>query len=221
MTLRPLVWRYPHWWVVAASAMAWGWLLVRSGGDHHRHGLALADWSLMVGAMMLPLVFDHLRVTAARSLWRRRQQAIVGFLCGYAAIALLAGAVVIIAASGLVPHGGAPAGLVAAAFVLAAAWQVSPVKRRALKACHATRPLAPSGWRAHRDCFIYGWTIGARCFVSCAALMVACTIAGHSLAAMAIAAIVAAAERVSRRADGRLTGAVLASVAAVQLVHST
>jgi hypothetical protein len=218
MTLRRFVWRYPHWWVVAASAAAWGWLLLRSGRGHHRHELALVDWSLMVGAMMLPLVFDHLRVTAARSLWRRRQQAIAGFLCGYAAIALLAGALVLAAAGGIVPHGAAPAGLVPAAFVLAAAWQVSSVKRRALKACHATRPLAPSGWRAHRDCFMYGWTIGARCFVSCAALMVACTLAGHSLAAMMIATSLAVAERVSRRADGRLTGAVLVLMAAVQLV---
>jgi len=90
---RRLIWTYPHWWAVAVCAAAWASLFARWASGHHAHGFALADWMLMVGAMMLPLVFDHLRVAAARSLWTRRHRAMAAFLCGYAAVCVLSGIV--------------------------------------------------------------------------------------------------------------------------------
>jgi hypothetical protein len=213
---RRFAWRHPHWWAIALCGSAWGWVVARWWSSGHTHGLALLDWTLMVGAMMVPLVFTHLRVVAARSLWRRRQRAMAGFLCGYVALSLLAGIVVIVlvgAADIVASHLGSPA-LVATGVVLAAAWQVTPVKRRALTACHRTVPLAPRGWRAHGDCVRYGWIVGCHCLVSCAGLMVACVLAGHSLPVMAVAAIVAWRERVGIRPNAWRPTALLAMVIA-------
>ncbi len=219
MRARWFVWRYPHWWAIALCAGAWGWAATRWWEARHVHGLELFDWLLMIGAMMLPLVFAHLRVVAARSLWPRRQHAMAAFLCGYAAILLLAGAAMISVtdAVDVVAQAGSPAAG-ATAFVLAAAWQLSPQKRRALTACHRTVPLAPRGWRADRDCLLYGWTIGRSCLVSCAGLMLACVLAGHSLPVMVVATAVAGTERVSVRADAWTTSAMLAAIAAAHLV---
>ena len=219
MGARRFLWRYPHWWAIALCAGAWGWAATRWWEARHAHGLELFDWLLMIGAMMLPLVFAHLRVVAARSLWPRRQHAMAAFLCGYAAISLLAGAAMISVtdAVDVVAQAGSP-GAGATAFVLAAAWQLSPQKRRALTACHRTVPLAPRGWRADRDCLLYGWTIGRSCLVSCAGLMLACVLAGHSLPAMVAATAVAGTERVSVRADAWTTSAMLAAMAAAHLV---
>ncbi|HUE84779.1 MAG TPA: DUF2182 domain-containing protein [Vicinamibacterales bacterium] len=212
------MWRYPHWWAIALCAGAWGWVAARWWGSRHAHGYGALDWTLMVVAMMLPLVFVHLRVAAARSLWSRRHRAIAMFLCGYVAIAVVAGLALfsLAGATGLLVHGAAPPTTVAGAFALAAAWQLLPVKRRALTACHRTMPLAPRGWRANRDCLRYGWTIGGSCLVSCGGLMLACVLAGHSLPVMCFATAVAAAERVTARADAWITSAALALGAAAQ-----
>ena len=45
---------------------------------------ATLAWSLMVVAMMVPLVRHPVRITAARSLWPRRDRAIGGFLLALA-----------------------------------------------------------------------------------------------------------------------------------------
>jgi hypothetical protein len=217
---RRFVWRCPHWWAIALCAGAWGSMAGRWWGWHHAHGFDLFDWTLMVGAMMLPLVFAHLRVVAARSLWARRHCAMVAFLCGYAALALLAGGAIIglVRAADIVAQSVGSPGLIATGFALAAAWQLAPPKRRALRVCHRTMPLAPRGWRAHRDCLRYGWTVGRSCFVSCAGLMLACALAGHSLPVMVVATVVAGSERVSVRANARTTSAALGLVAVAHLV---
>jgi hypothetical protein len=217
---RRFVWRYPHWWAVVLFAGAWGWIAARWWGSSHGHRLGVVDWMLMVGAMMLPLVFGHLRLVAGRSLWPRRQRAMAAFLCGYAAVSMLAGVVVIsiVSAADIVVHVVGTTPMMAMAFALAAAWQVVPLKRRALTACHRTVPLAPRGWRAHRDCLLYGWTIGRSCLVSCAGLMLACVLAGHSLPAMMAATVVAGAERVSARANAWTTAAALALAGAAHIV---
>ena len=213
IAMRRFVWRHPHWWVIALCGAAWIWLALRWTAPHV-HGVTAIDWTLMIATMMLPLVFDHLRVTAARSLWRRRQRAMIGFLCGYAAIWIVAGAAValVLEIAGAPLHLSTP-WIGAVAFAAAAAWQIAPVKRRALAACHRTVPLAPAGWRADADCARYGWTIGRSCLVSCAWLMLACLLAGHSLPAMAATTAVVGAERINPRVDARTTAAVLALLA--------
>ena len=173
--------RYPEWWTLGLSAAAWVAMLQ----PHAHHRAPLLQWLLMTVAMMFPVMLDSIRATAERSLWKRRNRAIAGFLLGYLACWMLAGAILIAIRIPAEPR------FAAAALLIAAAWQCTRAKRIALTGCHATMPLAPRGWRADRDCIRYGWLLGTRCVVSCWALMLACFLTGHALAAMiALTAIV-------------------------------
>jgi predicted metal-binding membrane protein len=96
---------------------------------------------------------------------------------------------------------------------VAAAWQLTPVKQRAVWSCQRTAPLAPRGWRADRDCVRFGWDIGRRCLVSCWAMMLACSLAGHSVPAMTLAGLCGAAERYASRPTQHVIAGVLAGVA--------
>ena len=89
--------------------------------------------------------------------------------------------------------------LAPALFMLAALWVSVPVRMRALVYCHLTVPLAPSGWKADRDCVWYGIRIGASCVVTCSFLMLACAFTGHNLVAMLGAAALGLIERRSFR----------------------
>lgn len=197
--------RNPQWWALALSGAAW--LLMISGAAHSHHGMhdathELVAWMVMSVAMMVPMVAGSIRLSAQRSFWRRRHRAAAGFLTGYLACWLLVGVAVL-----LLPLRAGPAET-AIAFVVAAVWQLTPWKRRALVACHWRMPLAPRGWRADRDCLRFGWGCGLRCFVSCWALMLACFLSGHALAATAAGAAVGLAERYLVR-DQRLLAAAL------------
>ena len=157
----------------------------------------MADWSLMVVAMMVPLVAASVRMVAARSLWRRRHRAVIAFLASYLLLWSLAGWVTVAVVTPLL--GGLDSPLaVTAALLVAAAWQGTSFKQRALMACHRTAPLAPHGWRASRDCVHYGVLTGLRCVASCWAMMLACALAHHSILVMAAASSVAWSERSTR-----------------------
>lgn len=192
-----IAWRHPEWWALAISAAAW--LAILQPHAHHRLG-AFTMWTLMTLAMMLPAVVHPMRTAAERSLWRRRQRAIAGFLVGYLACWLLMGIVVM--------HIDVRFGA-AIAFALAGAWQLTRQKRIALTACHRTMPLAPRGWRADRDCMRYGWSIGTRCVASCGLMMIACALSGHALVATAFVTAILWIERYTRRPDHRAIGAAL------------
>ena len=200
------------------STVAWCLILARwSGyGREHAHArtFAIWDWALMVFAMMMPLVFGHIRFTATRSLWRRRQRAILEFVCGYASVWLLVGVAVSASLSVVgVTHLLNGRWMPAAAFGAASIWQLAPWRRRALAACHRTMPLAPRGWRADRDCLRYGGAIGTRCVMTCGVLMLGCVFAGHGMLAMLTATAIVGAEGYYVRADERSTSAVLGFVA--------
>jgi predicted metal-binding membrane protein len=241
--LEAVVWRHPEWWSVVLSALAWLLLAAPAASGAggvaglHRHeagppsvapGPAGSDlawipgvlsWLMMVVAMMVPLVLAQIRFTAARSLWRRRHRAIVGFLVGYLSLWLMVGlgAAALPAALGLDGWLRGPwAG--ALGFSVAAAWQLTPLKWRALRGCHRTMPLAPRGWQADRDCVRYGWLVGGQCLLSCWALMLACMLAGHGVLALAGVTIVTAAERYPRRPDQRVVCGLLASLGALHAI---
>lgn len=198
---------HPEWWTRGLCCLAWAVMLLH-GRQHAGHEVhhwmpfasELALWMLMVAAMMLPMVFQQMWMTAARSLWVRRHRAIAGFLLGYSAPWLALGVV----AAGLrevrwthtytVPAFG---------FAAAALWLPTRMHRRALTACHRSRPLAPVGWRADRDCLRFGGIIGVACVGSCWPLMFACAFAGHSLIAMTGGIAVSAVERGWFRAPRR------------------
>ena len=204
-----LAWRHPQWWSLALAAGAWGWMIRNAGHHAHAHGFTavMTGWMVMTAAMMLPMVTDHVRLTAERSFWYRRNRAMAGFLLGYLGLWAIPGA-----ALALVPFH--PDGRTAAiSFAIAGIWQLTPWKRRALVGCHRTIPLAPRGWRADADCIRFGWLTGTRCLQSCWALMLACAMSGHALLATAGLLAVGLAERYYVRDQRWLAGALFIAAA--------
>jgi predicted metal-binding membrane protein len=151
-------------------------------------------WLIMSAAMMLPLTIAPVRHVAFRSLWKRRHRAVFCFLLGVALIWTAVG-LLWIAILGL--HGASAFGTVASSLVIAVAagWQFTPAKRRALLACHRTVPLAVDRWRADLDCLRYGLLHGRHCLLSCWALMLAAMLLHPGLPAMFGASVVALTER--------------------------
>jgi hypothetical protein len=197
-----LAWRHPEWWSLALSAVCWIVLLTRTRPHHAVHAIGgMSEWALMVIEMMFPLAIAPVRMTAERSLWRRRHRAIAEFLAGYVLVWLVVGAIGIWALTTLpVVAWLGWDGLTIVGLVVAAAWQLAPAKRRALRACHRTAPLAGRGWRADRDCVAYGLTSGGRCVLNCWAMMFACLLSAHSIPVMVAATIVGLRERYALRA---------------------
>ena len=205
--VRGALWEYPHWWVHAMAAVAWILMLA-----HVRTSIGM--WVLMVVAMMWPLQGELVRNVAFASLRRRRHRAMATFLAGYLFVWLLAALPMRLIEALFDSPYAAPA-----AFALAALYSLSRTHTFALKACHATRPLAPVGFAATRDAFSYGALIGGTCVLACFPLMVACTLAHHSILALVGGALVGVLERRAFRPRTRLAAAVIAALALLQLLR--
>jgi hypothetical protein len=198
--------KHPEWWTVALCLFAWIALVAGDVGGSDAIALCgsfhrIADfdaliagaggWALMVAAMMLPLVVVPVRRTARASLWRRRHRAVAEFLIGYGLIWLPFGAVALAFLTWWQPQ----LWVTAATFAVAAIWELSPLKRRALILCHRTIPLRPSGWQADLDCLRYGAIQGRSCLLSCWAIMLAPMVTPQRLPAMAVVALLCWLER--------------------------
>jgi predicted metal-binding membrane protein len=131
----------------------------------------LPGWLLMTVAMMGPAALAGVRHTGLASLRWRRGRAMAGFAAAYLAVWAAFG-VLALAAVALRPAAPVP-GPAALATVLAAAaaWQLTPAKRRSLRACHRSVPLPPRGWRAEWGSLRFGVRNGAACLGSCWCLM--------------------------------------------------
>jgi predicted metal-binding membrane protein len=133
-------------------------------------------WGLMALAMMVPTAMPAVHHVAGKSLyWRRRRAAaeFVGiFLALWIAFCLLA----LGPLAGLGPSGSPIA--FAVALAAAAVWQLTPLKLRALRACHRSRPLPPHGWRASAGVARFALRNGTACLASCWAMMAAAAFAG-------------------------------------------
>jgi hypothetical protein len=240
MSLRTWAWRHPEWWGLGASAVSWVFLVgivlehsghvafAAMGMQQHEHGSmpmgadhaerwTLWMFTLMVAAMMIPATIGSIRTTAARSLWRRRQRAVAEFLVAFVGAWIVFGAVVLgvsslVADAGWLELGGTAT---AVGFGLAALWQLTPAKRQALNGHHRTRPLAPSGRQADRDCLYFGGGIGRECIVSCGPLMAAMTMGAHSLGTLLVGTAVVWAERYRYRPPRRTSAAALGVTAII------
>ena len=114
-------------------------------------------WIVMVVPMMLPLIVDSTWVAAARSLCASRDRAILVYMLVYLAAWMLAGLVISAAIFSLRVQGWfRPATETSVAFGVAAVWQLTTAKRRVLRSCHRTIPMAPRRWCANLDCLRYG-----------------------------------------------------------------
>ncbi|HEY6276490.1 MAG TPA: DUF2182 domain-containing protein [Streptosporangiaceae bacterium] len=125
-------------------------------------------WLLMTVAMMGPAALAGIRHTGLNSLRWRRARAMTEFAAAY--LAVWAGFGVLALAAAALPRIPGPAAL-AAVLAAAAAWQLSPAKRRCLRACHRSVPLPPRGWRAEWGSLRFGLRNGAACLGSCWCLM--------------------------------------------------
>jgi predicted metal-binding membrane protein len=180
--------------ILLVSAITWMVLLVNPGStmtiahcpvtdsgasvDSFRMLLAMnppasmmAGWALMLVAMMSPTLIAPVRHVVERSFKRRRARSVTLFVFGYAAIWMLAGAVLLaatLAISLLVTQSYLPAIVVG---IIAFVWQCSPMKQRCLNRGHNHRELAAFGMAADLDAFRFGITHGIWCVGSCWALM--------------------------------------------------
>jgi len=154
------------------------------------------DWTLMLAAMMSPLLVAPLRHVCERSFARRRLRASLLFVAGYAAVWMTVGAGLAAGALAVRWAASAPsAGLLVCAAV-ALAWQVSPAKQWCLNRCHRRPALAAFGAAADADALRFGLVIGAACVGSCWAVMLLPLVAAEwHLPMMATVALFLFAER--------------------------
>jgi len=180
-------------------------------------------WTLMSGAMMLPAAMPAVRHVNVNSLYWRRRRATVEFVLSFLALWTLFSLLVLYPLSERVPTGSAT---VIAALLLAAAWQLTPYKWRALRACHRASPLPSRGWRASLATARFGIRNGSACLASCWAIMAVVAILGPSaLLVMVAATAVVYLERLnlrprwaSRRVSALLAAAAFGVAAANLLV---
>jgi predicted metal-binding membrane protein len=216
---------HPEWWSLGLSAAAWAGILA-SPGHAAWPPLCLANQpsdgtgmllfcALMPVAMVPPLAVPLIRHVAVRSLVDRRRRAVTVFLLGTLAPWLLVAMAAAAAMRWL------PARMAALGFVLAALWQLTPLKRRALRRCHRTFPLTLTGWGAHRDCFVHGTGYGMGCIGSCWAMMLGLMLAGHDPVLAVCVQGLALVERRTRMPHLGSSAAILAGFAGVVALSAT
>ncbi|HEX2149904.1 MAG TPA: DUF2182 domain-containing protein [Actinomycetota bacterium] len=180
-SLRRFWLRHPERPLAAVALAAWVLVVVHSGG--HVHGQQSwmklqAGWLLMVVAMMLPPALPMARHVLQNSKRYRRQRA--AFLFAGSSLLLWVGVgLCAVSAAALVGAFENRRWLLGGSLLLAAAWELTSQKRRALKACHRTIPLPPDGRKADLACVKLGWNYSRACFRSGWALMLPMAVAGH------------------------------------------
>lgn len=192
--LRRLFYWHPEWWTLLLCGAAWSLLFAAAAVPPFAipicgHPAAAGRFAmissvpeavLMVAAMMPPLVILPVRRAAFASLWRRRHRAAGGFLIGYGLVWLAAAAAMLPLLADLRGKSAAAS----AAFAVAALWELTAGKRRALSLCHREIPLRACGWQADCDCLRFGALRARGCVQSCWAMMLAAALAPAQVAAM-------------------------------------
>jgi predicted metal-binding membrane protein len=212
LAVRRVGWRHPE--LGAAAAAAGAWVLLVAHAQHPRGSVEpfladLSGWMVMVVAMMVPGALADVRVVALSSMWSRRQRTVAVFLGSYLSVWVLFGAVALAVAG---------AASVSVLLAVAAAWELTAWKWRAVRRCHLIEALPPRGARADAACARAGLKYGSRCLVSCWPLMLAMAAAGHqAVALMAVLTVIVAAEKIVVR-SARLRGPAAAVLAAAALV---
>lgn len=200
----------PMWWCGPGMS-------VGSGSGSHPYELSrwLPMWGLMSTAMTVPSLLPAAQHVATNTFRRRRTCAVGAFVATY----LLAWVLFGVGAGALVALAGGPAGaLFTAALVAAAAYELTPAKRRALNRCHRSSPLPPHGIRGAVAVTRFAWIHASGCVASCWAAMIAMlTVPLVQPLAMAGFTVAMSYERLARRprASTRRVAAGYAIVAAI------
>jgi predicted metal-binding membrane protein len=193
-----------------AARVEWFW---RSGAVSE---FALC-WVTMTIAMVPPMAVPLVRHVAVRSFTFRRGRSVILFLSGLVAIWLIPGVALLLLLLTLVATPLTTALIAVCGFGIAALWQLTPTKYRALRQCHKSVPLAALGWRADRDCFAFGLARGQDCVTSCWAMMFAAILSGHGFGMALCVQAVAVLERRSREPPIAWLAVALAALGLINL----
>ena len=136
-------------------------------------GRLLADWAVMLLAMMPPLLAPPLMHVWRSSLRRRRVRGAACFVLGYGSLWMVAGPFLIGLALLLQLVAGESAFAFSFALLLAIVWGASPWQRIALNRSHRLRRIGLFGWAADWDCLTFGAIHALWCMASCWAWMLA------------------------------------------------
>lgn len=175
---------------------------------------SLPMWALMAVAMMLPTAMPAVRHVAVNSLYWRRRRAVLEFTVVYLGIWAVFSVLVLGGATSRAPANSAF--VLPLVLAVAALWQLTPLKRRALRACHRPRPLPPYGWRATAGVARFGLGNGGACLASCWAMMLTMAVVGSArLAWMAALTALIAIEKINLKParTARRVGLLLATAA--------
>jgi predicted metal-binding membrane protein len=136
-------------------------------------------WSLMVVAMMLPTALPAVRHVAVNSLRWRQRRAMATFVAVYVSMWVAFGTLLVVVS----PLWSAidTTVLLALGLAVAAGWQMTASKRRALRDCHRPSPLPPHGLRATVGVVRFALVNGLACVRSCWAMMFAMGIASSMM----------------------------------------
>lgn len=178
-----------------------------------RPAQAAGMWVVMTLAMMLPLTVPSMR-HVARMVPAAARPAALAIFCSAFVLAWMPGASLAVWVHGRPP---VTAGIVAGAFVAAGAWELTPVKRQALLACHRTAVIRAAGPGRRRTCWRYGLSRGAWCTASCGPLMLALLLSGHAIVALLAVSVGLTLQRYSLDAY-RLRGWSAAAFSLIALV---
>jgi len=179
----------------------------------------LPMWSLMALAMMLPVALPALAYVAAHSYRWRRRRAMVQFASVYLSLWVAFGAL----ALGLLSFVHLRAEIeVAAALGIAAAWELTAPKRRALRDCHRSIPLPVAGRGASIGPARFGLVNGYACVRACWPTMLAMAVvpAGQMLFWMPVLTVLMTGEKLARRPK-RAAWIVAAALALGALIAAT
>jgi len=170
--------------------------------------------------MMLPAALPAVRHVAANSLRRRRGRAMATFAALYALIWVAFGGLLLVVAPAW--SGVDRTAVAAGALALAAAWQLSAPKRRALRDAHRPSPLPPTGRRATAGVARFAVRNGTACVRSCWAMMLTMAVATTATTfwMVAITGVVLVEKLAPRPRQATRAGAVLLAAGSLVVVAS-
>ena len=149
-------------------------------------GVVVLWWSLMTVAMMLPTTAPSIRYVC-RMTPRRQRALAVALFCAAFVTTWLPGGLILICLHRLGPE---PRWVGASAFLVAAVWELTPLKRRALLRCHRTAVIRAQQPELTRSCVAFGADRARWCITSCGPAMGALLLGAHTPILMGALAVI-------------------------------
>jgi predicted metal-binding membrane protein len=174
------------------------WLLPPQGGTTFPD--QLANWTLMVLAMMTPNLIAPVWHICARSFRHLRGHLVALFCLGYSVVWIATGVIMLSVAGVLACHQAPAAASIPKANLAAGLglvlWQCSPLKQLCLNRAHSAPDLAAFGVAAYTSAIRMGLTHGLWCTLSCWPLMALPLLSPHcNHVLMAVITLVVISER--------------------------